>query len=122
MIEFIALLSLAAIILTILLFYFLKKNSELKILLEQQDFEKASQRVKYGKLSEQWIPLSERFPYNSHTFRFLGNPIDGIAFEEDKIVFCEFKTGNSKLNERQKNIKKLVEEKKIEWFESSTKA
>jgi predicted Holliday junction resolvase-like endonuclease len=73
--------------------------------------------VKYGKTSEQWIPLSEKFPYDKQKFRFLGNPIDGIAFLDDKIVFCEFKTHSAQLSPTQKNIRDLVERKKVEWME-----
>ena len=41
----------------------------------------------YGKISEQWFPLMDRYPYDAQGFRFLGSPIDGIQFEEDRIVF-----------------------------------
>ena len=80
-------------------------------------FSKQSQSVKYGQLTEQWIPFSSKFPYSSQNFRFIGKPIDGIAFEDDKIVFVEFKTNRSQLNEGQKRAKELVKEKKVEWFE-----
>lgn len=80
-------------------------------------FSKQSQSVKYGKMSENWIPLSTRFPYDKEKFRFLGNPIDGIAFLDDKIVFCEFKTNTSKLSHTQENIRELVKSKKVEWNE-----
>jgi len=72
-------------------------------------------------LTEQWIPFSKDFPYNSKNFKFLGQPIDGIAFEEDKIVLCEFKTNTSTLSEKQKQIKQLVESKKVEWLEFKIK-
>ena len=78
---------------------------------------KRSQSVKYGQLTEQWIPFSSKFPFNSQNFRFIGKPIDGLAFEDDKVVFVEFKTNKSGLNENQKKVKKLIEEKKVEWFE-----
>ncbi len=80
-------------------------------------FSKQSQSVKYGKMSENWIPLSEKFPYDKEKFRFLGNPIDGIAFLDDKIVFCEFKANTSRLSTNQENIKELVKSKKVEWME-----
>ena len=79
--------------------------------------EKQSQSTRYGLLAEQWLPLSEHFPFKSKNFRFLGSPIDGIAFEDDFIVFCEFKFSNSKLTEREKRIKELVENKRVKWFE-----
>jgi predicted Holliday junction resolvase-like endonuclease len=42
---------------------------------------------------------------------------DGVAFLDDKVVFCEFKTASSTLNENQKRIKRLVSDRKVEWLE-----
>ena len=44
---------------------------------------------------------------------FPGNPIDYVIFEDDKIVFLEIKSGESKLSDTQKNIKKLIESKEM---------
>jgi predicted Holliday junction resolvase-like endonuclease len=114
MLEFLFLVILALIVLLVYLF---KKNLSLQRSLDELFFKKSSQSVKYGKLTEQWIPFSERFPFNPENFRFLGSPVDGIAFNEDCIVFVEFKTASSSLNEKQKKIKELIQNKKIEWFE-----
>jgi len=105
------------IFLGIFIFFLLRKIGSLRHALEDISFRKGSQSVKYGKLTEQWIPFSEKFPFPSENFRFLGNPIDGIAFNEDKIVFCEFKTHTAGLSPKQKMIKELVENKKTEWLE-----
>ncbi len=110
---------LLAIIVFLIIFiaFLFSKLGGLQRMLSELSFRKSSQSVKYGKLTEQWIPFSEKFPFPSQNFRFLGNPIDGIAFNEDKIIFCEFKTNTAGLSEKQKNIKKLVQEKKVEWLE-----
>lgn len=79
--------------------------------------EKQSILVKHGKVFEQFIPFIESYPYNKERFRFIGSPIDGIQFEDDKIIFVEFKTRNAKLTEEQRKIKKLVENKKVEFLE-----
>jgi predicted Holliday junction resolvase-like endonuclease len=98
--------------------YFLyQRIRELSEYTNSLQFSKQSQSVKYGKMSEHWIPLSEKFPYDKTRFRFLGNPIDGIAFLDDKIVFCEFKANTSKLSTSQENIRELVKNKKVEWHE-----
>lgn len=47
----------------------------------------------------------------------MGMPIDGICFDEDSIKFIEIKTGNSKLSQKQEKIKKMVENKKVEFKE-----
>ena len=110
---------LAAIIVFLVLFtlLLLYKFSSLQSRFADLEFKKGSQSVKYGKLTEQWIPFSEKFPFSSENFRFLGNPIDGLAFEQDKIVFCEFKTHKAGLSPKQKAIKELVQGKKVYWLE-----
>ena len=108
-----------AIIVFLIIFiaFLFSRLSGLQKTLAHTEFRKASQSVKYGKLTEQWIPFSEKFPFPRENFRFLGNPIDGIAFNEEKIIVCEFKANTSALSEKQKSIKKLVQEKKVEWLE-----
>jgi|ETN02SMinimDraft_4_1059925.scaffolds.fasta_scaffold46071_1 predicted Holliday junction resolvase-like endonuclease len=76
-----------------------------------------SRSVKHGFAWEQFVPFIKHFPYNKNNFKFLGIPVDGIAFEDGKIVLCEFKTGNSQLNNSQKKVKKLVEEGKVTFEE-----
>ncbi|HPM86000.1 MAG: Holliday junction resolvase-like protein [Candidatus ainarchaeum sp.] len=104
------------IVLAIILFFVLKMLFSLKSEVNDLRFSKKSQSVKYGQLTEQWIPFSDKYPYNSQNFRFIGKPIDGISFEDDKIVFVEFKTNTSQLSETQRNVKELVENKKVEWL------
>lgn len=77
--------------------------------LNQERFRNRSLSTKYGKLTEQFLPLVNAYPWNPTNFRFLGSPIDGVQFEEDKVIFVEFKTGMSQLSSRQKEIKALVE-------------
>ncbi|MCR4369398.1 MAG: endonuclease [archaeon] len=108
----------------LLLFFVLFLLSRLKLLeqhLEETRFSKSSMSVKYGKMTEQFIPFTKDFPFNPEEFRFLGNPVDGIVFSEDKIVFAEFKTASSQLSRKQKNIRDLVNAKKVEWFEYQMK-
>jgi predicted Holliday junction resolvase-like endonuclease len=114
MFEFI--LAGVVVLLLIVLFFLYKSLVSLKEEVDDLRFSKKSQSVKYGQLTEQWIPFSDKYPYDSQNFRFIGKPIDGISFEEDKIVFVEFKTNTSQLSEAQKKVKDLVENKKIEWL------
>ncbi len=106
-----------SIALFLALILLIRKILSLRKIVEQLRFEKGSQAVKYGKLTEQFIPFIEEFPYNPEGFRFLGSPIDGVLFDEDLIVFCEFKTASGNLNQKQRRIKQLVNEKKVKWFE-----
>ncbi len=84
------------------------------------DAERSRQRsisTVYGRITEQWFPLMDRYPYDSQGFRFLGTPVDGVQFEEDRIVFCEFKTNQSSLSPVQQRIKRLVQGGKVYWEE-----
>ncbi len=102
-------------------FFLLKKLQSTEDRFRELSFSKQSQSVRYGKTTEQWIPFSSEFPFDSSDFRFIGSPIDGIAFEDSRIVFCEFKTASSQLSEKQKRIRELVKSKKVEWLELSAK-
>lgn len=95
--------------------YILKLKDKIKELISK----KQSLSTTYGKIFEQLIPFSEKFPYDVQNFRFIGSPIDGVIFDEDKVVFCEIKMHKSKLNPRQRKIKEQIKDKKVEWFEIS---
>ncbi len=110
-------LFLLVILLLVIIFFLYKKINSLNLELNNINFLKKSQSVKYGQLTEQWIPFSEKFPFPPSSFKFLGQPIDGVVFDDEKVVFVEFKTNKSRLNDHQKKIKKLVEDKKVEWLE-----
>lgn len=82
------------------------------------DSKKRSQSTVYGKITEQFAPFMERYPFNSQEFRFIGTPVDGIQFEDDKVVFIEIKAGQGAgLNPKQQRIKRLIQERRVEWFE-----
>ncbi len=72
-------------------------------------------RVKRGMNVEQLIPLSGRYPYDARGFRFIGDPVDGIQFNDDSIVIVEFKSGKAGLGKRQREIRRLVEEGKVRF-------
>lgn len=72
----------------------------------------------YDKTVEQFDPMVlSNYPFEYENFRFIGDPIDGIQFEDDCILFVEFKKDQSKQNTAKDKIKKLVENGKIKWFE-----
>lgn len=109
-------LGIIVVALVIAIFFILTSYFSIKQNYASLLFSKQSQSVKYGQFTEQWLPFSSKYPYNSQNFRFIGKPIDGISFEDDKIVFVEFKTNTSQLSETQRNVKELVENKKVEWL------
>ena len=81
--------------------------------LQQEVFLKRSLSSKYGKLTEQFLPLVDSFPWDPGNFRFLGTPIDGVQFEDDRIILVEFKTAGSQLSSRQRHIRNLVKDGKV---------
>ncbi|MFH1445372.1 MAG: Holliday junction resolvase-like protein [Nanoarchaeota archaeon] len=92
-----------------------KENRRLGALVDDTISKKQSLSTKYGKMTEQFMPFLDVYPYNQQNFRFLGSPIDGVQFEDDKVIFIEFKTGDSRLSVKQNRIKDLVNQGKIEF-------
>ena len=91
-------------------------NVKLRERIQDLESEKQSMAVRYGKMTEQFIPFLKNYPYRGENFRFIGTPVDGIQFEDDKIVFIEFKTGKSELSEAQKRVRNLIHKGKV-YFE-----
>lgn len=129
--EIAVLVLFAAVVFLTVKYIYLKANFNQKIdeWLEKEetrirrDAIERSARTLSGKTLEKLIPFLERFPYNSHDLRWMGDPIDFIVFDgyseksPKQIVFCEVKSGDSNLSKSQNEIRKLVENKKVKWFE-----
>jgi predicted Holliday junction resolvase-like endonuclease len=126
-----------SILLSLFLFYFILKHVEWKIKFEERirneiekrerevraDAIKRSTRTIIGKTLEKLVPFMKNFPYDAQDIRWIGDPIDWIIFNGyasgklNKIIFCEIKSGESKLTPLQKKIKDIVKKKKVEWNE-----
>ena len=98
--------------------YFSKKLSKIR-----KDAVKRSRSVINGQMIEQVAPFLPDFPCNPSDARFVGKPVDFIAFkglsdeEIEEIQFIEVKTGQSTLSEREKQIKKAVKEGRVRYIE-----
>lgn len=77
--------------------------------------QKKSSEVRTGLITEQISPFLSDYPLDPATARFIGNPIDFIHFDEDKVTFVEVKTGKSQLSKKQRRIRDLVGEGKVEF-------
>ena len=73
-----------------------------------------------GNISEKIAPCLPGFNHNHADCRPLGDPIDYIIFEGiskkdsvSRIIFTEIKTGKARLTDREKEIKTLIEAKKV---------
>jgi len=109
-----------SILLTLTFIFTINRYNKLKSKITNLDSNLRSNAVRQGLTLEQWIPMSENYPWDHRNFRFLGYPIDGIQFEDEKILLVEFKSGNSRMSNKQKAIQQLVENGKVEFVEIKT--
>lgn len=90
----------------------------------RSDAIKRSRSVIGGQLAEQVAPFLPGFPCNPGDARFIGKPVDFIAFpgltEENKVnevLLIEVKTGKSNLSGREREVKKAVAEGRVRYVE-----
>ena len=110
-------LPLTTALLVLIIFLLARSYMRLRTRLADVLSRKQSLSTKYGKMTEQFMPFLEVYPYDEHNFRFLGNPVDGVQFNDDGIVFVEFKAADSRLTGSQRRIKELVADKKVSFKE-----
>jgi predicted Holliday junction resolvase-like endonuclease len=82
---------------------------------EREIHYRKSSEVRLGKIGENLAPFLAGWPWKPRRFRFLGNPVDGIQFNDDEVVFVEIKTGKARLSSVQKSVKRLVKEGKVRF-------
>lgn len=89
-----------------------------------KDALKRSRAVLGGLASEQVAPFLPNFPCNSADARFVGKPVDFIAFPGaasdgpiEEILLIEVKTGSSQLSQREKEIRSCVESGRVRYIE-----
>ena len=111
----ICLLIFSMLIIFILRKYYKNKINQLDNSLKKIKSDKISQSTKYGQISEEFFPLEQSYPYESKNFKFLGNPIDGIQFNDDRIIIIEFKTNKSQLSQKQRHIRDLIINNKVDF-------
>lgn len=99
-----------------------KKEYENYVLKATSLATKKSLEVNIGKVVEKVVPALPSFPFHPCDCRTLFDPIDYVVFDgltKENLVrqihFLEVKTGSSKLNDHQKQVKSAIENKKIEF-------
>ena len=83
-------------------------------------FQRKSSEVRTGHLVETLAPLLEDFPVDptrpGTATVFLGQPVDYLHFDpETGVVFIEVKSGEARLNDRQRRLRELVEAGAVRW-------
>ena len=98
---------------------FMKKSRNLR-----KDAIKRSKAVIGGQVAEQIAPLLPDFPSPVADARFIGKPVDFVAFpglmendEVREVLLIEVKTGTSTLSSREKEVKKAVEQGRVRYIE-----
>lgn len=87
------------------------------------DAVKRSRAVLAGQLSEQLAPWLPNFPFDPTEVRFVGKPVDFIAFTGaskgriEEVVLVEVKSGESRLSPVELSLKRAVEEGRVRYVE-----
>lgn len=110
-------LSLAAALALTLCFFIYRENNTLREDYRKLLSQKKKSEVVTGQIAEKLAPFTDHFPYNPQDAQFLGNPIDYVVFEKEKISIVEIKSGRSRLTKKQRDIKTLIEKGKVEFVE-----
>jgi predicted Holliday junction resolvase-like endonuclease len=95
------------------------KEEKAKIPLRSETGAKA---VNIGFVLERIAPTLDGFTFEQNDCRAMFDPIDYVIFEGlsskgkvNKIIMVDIKTGGARLNPKQRRIKELVEDKKMEF-------
>ena len=107
----------ALVVATLLLVLFFQLWRTAMSGLRSARFSNRSLSSKYGKMTEQFMPFIPEYPWDPQRFRFIGSPVDGVQFEDDRVIFVEFKTAGGKLSARQRAIRDQVRGGRVEFQE-----
>jgi predicted Holliday junction resolvase-like endonuclease len=76
-----------------------------------------------GQFAEQLAPYLPGFPFDPTEVRFVGKPVDFIAFRGassgriEEVVFVEVKTGSASLSKVERSLRDAVQEGRVSWTE-----
>ena len=99
------------------------KHLTKEIKIAREDAIKRSRAVLNGQLSEQFAAFFPGFPADPTEIRFVGKPVDFIAFpglstgSVDEVLFVEVKTGNASLSKVERSLRNAVEKKNVRYTE-----
>jgi predicted Holliday junction resolvase-like endonuclease len=84
--------------------------------------ENTSKHVNLGFIFERIAPTLPDFPFDKNDCRSMFDPIDYVIFsglhktgKVDKLFFVDIKSGEARLSKTQKQIKEIVENKKVSF-------
>jgi len=89
----------------------------------RDDAVKRSRSVLTGQIGEQLSPYFPDFPCDHGDARFLGKPVDFVAFpgagagKPYEVLFIEVKSGDARLSAPEKALKEAVLAGRVRWVE-----
>ena len=112
-------LIISIIILALIIFFLIKTLLAIRKELRELKSKYKSKAVLHGTHWENFVPFTEEFEKiaSKENACFIGKPVDYVVFDDDAVKFVEVKTGKAGLNQKERKIKALIENKKVEWFE-----
>ena len=102
-----------------------RKDAELidKVAKARKDSKFRSSAANWGKSIEHFVPFMTKFPLPPEDVVFLGMPIDYVGFTDTGsktkcvVHFLEVKSGSAQLSDKQRNIKRAIEEGRVQFHE-----
>ncbi|GAB1454822.1 MAG: Holliday junction resolvase-like protein [Spirochaetia bacterium] len=89
----------------------------------RDDAVRRSRAVLTGQIGEQLAPFFPGFPCEPSDARFIGKPVDFVAFpgasegNPREVVFIEVKTGDARLSASERALKQAIKEGRVSWVE-----
>ena len=90
---------------------------------ERGDAVRRSRAVLGGLAAEQLAPWLPGFPFDPTEVRFIGKPVDFVAFvgssggRIEEVAFVEVKTGNASLSPVERSLRDAVKAGRVSWVE-----
>jgi predicted Holliday junction resolvase-like endonuclease len=90
---------------------------------ERGDAVKRSRAVLGGLAAEQLAPYLPGFPFDPTEVRFVGKPVDFVAFvgssagRIEEVAFVEVKSGGAGLSPVERSLRDAVKEGRVRWVE-----
>jgi len=94
-----------------------------RLLTERDDAVRRSRAVLGGLAAEQIAPYLPGFPYDPTELRFIGKPVDFIAFvgaskgRIEEVAFVEVKSGGASLSAVERSLRDAVKAGRVTWAE-----
>jgi predicted Holliday junction resolvase-like endonuclease len=100
-----------------------RREADRRVGEEREDAVKRSRAVLSGLAAEQLAPWLPDFPFDPTEVRFVGKPVDFIAFpgasrgEIREVAFVEVKTGSSTPSRQERSLRDAVRAGRVSWIE-----